>query len=145
MGNGEGESMKLRWLVAVLAIIGGFFISGIVGSLVTDALGFWSLPGAGFSAAVAVVVVTYMAAPHSKFVAACIALLVGAIVAWLTVEPYFFPESYQDGRAYQPTHLPIAATYIGGILGLLAVAIYNFTRKPNNSLKSDVAKPRALG
>ena len=132
--------MKLKWLVTVLAIVGGFLISGIVGGLVTDALGFWGQPGEGFSAAFTVVVVAYIAAPNSKFVAACVALLVGAIVAWLLVEPSWFPESYRDGRAYQSTHLPIAATYIGGILGLLVVAVHNFAAWPNKPLKTDARK-----
>ncbi|MES2604224.1 MAG: hypothetical protein V4603_04755, partial [Pseudomonadota bacterium] len=86
----------------------------------------WGLPGAGFSAAATVVVVTYIAAPDFKFVAACIALLVGGILAWLIVEPSWLPESYGERGAYQPTHLPIIATYIGGTVGFLLVTMHRF-------------------
>lgn len=137
--------MLLKWVLAVLAVVGGFTASGIAGSIATDALGFWSLPGAGCCAAFTVVVVAYISAPDSKFFAACTALVLGAIAAWLIVEPSWYPESYGERGAYQPTHLPLITTYIGGIAGLIVVAVHNFGRKPNNSLKSDSAKPSVLG
>lgn len=115
--------MVLRWALAVLAVLGGFTVAGILGGLATDFAGFWNLPGAGFSAAFAVVVVAHLAAPSHKLRTATVALVLGAVVAWLLLEPSFYPESYGNRGAYEPTHLPVIATCIGGLLGLVAAAL----------------------
>jgi len=108
------------WILAFLAVAGAFFIAGFTGSLVTDLLGFWHIPGAGFAAALAVVVTIYFASPSHKFQLACLALLVGALAAWVILEPSSYPETQRYGDlAYQPTHIPFIATFSGGILGLL--------------------------
>lgn len=115
--------MALKWLLMLLAVLGGFFTAAIVGALITAHAGFWDLPAAGFCAAFAVVVVTYLAAPYHKMGSATLAFCIGAVVAWFLLEPSFYPEypaRYQD-VAYQPTHLPLIATYLGGILGLAGV------------------------
>lgn len=113
-----------QWTLAVLAVLGAFFIAGIAGSLATDAMGFWHLPGAGFFAALAVVVTTYFAAPSRKVLFSGGAFVVGAIAAWALLEPSSYPETQRYGElAYQPTHLPALATYIGGIIGLAIVGI----------------------
>jgi len=115
--------MALKWLLMLLAVLGGFFTAAIVGALITAYAGFWDLPAAGFCAAFAVVVVTYLAAPRHKMPSATLAFCIGAVVAWFFLEPSFYPEypaRYQD-VAYQPTHLPLIATCLGGILGLAVV------------------------
>ena len=113
-------SQMKEWSLASLAIFGAFFIAGLTGSFITDYLGLWHLPGAGFAAALAVVLTTYFASPSHKFRSSCIALLVGAVVAWIFIEPSWYPDTRRYGDlAYQPTHLPFVATLTGGILGLL--------------------------
>ena len=110
------------WIFAFLAVAGAFFLAGFMGSLVTDILGFWHIPGAGFAAAFVVVVTTFFASPTRKFQLSCLALVVGGITAWIILEPSWYPEMERYGSlAYQPTHLPFIATLIGGILGLLFV------------------------
>ena len=114
-----------RWFLAFLAVAGAFFIAGVTGSIVTDLAGFWHLPGAGFAAALAVVMTTYVAAPSHKFQASCLALVVGALAAWFLLDSSWYPETDRyDGLAYQETHLPFIATFIGGILGLLLVTLF---------------------
>ena len=109
------------WSLAVLAIFGAFFIAGLAGSFITDYFGLWHLPGAGLSAAFAVVVTAYVASPSHKLRSSFVALLVGAFVAWVFIEPYWYPETANYGDlAYQPTHLPFVATLAGGVLGLLS-------------------------
>lgn len=116
--------MTMRWMLALLAVIGGFFLAGIAGGIVSNVLlDVWSLPGAGFSAAFAVVVVTYLVAPGHKLISASIAFMIGAIIAYVMLEPSFLPESYGDRGAYEPTHLPVIATYLGGVVGLMIVAV----------------------
>ena len=127
--------MLLRWALALLAVLGGFFLAGISGSIAADLAGFWHLLGAGFSAAVAVVVVAYLAAPNHKMLSSIIALLLGAAAAWFVLEPSFYPESYGERGAYQPTHLPIIVTYLGGVLGLVIAAALHRWMGPNNSFK----------
>ena len=106
------------WTLASLAVLGGFFVAGLTGSFIADYLGLWHLPGAGFAAALAVVLITYFASPSHKLRSASIAFAIGAFVAWGFIEPYWYPETYGD-LAYQETHLPFVATLAGGILGLL--------------------------
>ena len=108
------------WFLAFFAVSGAFFIAGLTGSFITDALGFWHMPGAGFAAAFAVVVTTFFASPSRNFQLACLSLVVGGLVAWRVLEPSSYPdmERYRD-IAYQPTHLPLIATLSGGLLGLL--------------------------
>jgi hypothetical protein len=125
----------LKWTLAVLAVIGGFLVAGIAGGLMAEILGFWDLPGAGFCAAFAVVVVAYLAAPSHKFSFAIAALAVGAVAAWLILIPSYYPESYGDRGAYQPTSLPIILTYAGGIVGLVVAGVLKRWAGPNNSFK----------
>ncbi len=111
-----------QWILAVLAVLGAFFVSGIAGSIATDILGFWHIPGAGFFAALAVVVTTYFAAPSRKLLFCFGVFAVGAIAAWVVLEPSWYPDTRRYGTlAYEPTHLPVIATYIGGIIGLAIV------------------------
>jgi hypothetical protein len=128
-------TMVLKWTLAILAVLGGFTLAGTLGSFATDLAGFWHLPGAGFSAAFAVVVVAYLAAPSHKLLSATVALFLGAIAAWLVLEPSWYPESYGDRGAYEPTHLPIIVTYAGGVLGLIVAAAIRRWAGPNNSSK----------
>ena len=113
-----------QWMLAILAVAGAFFLGGIGGSIAMDLLGFWHIPGAGFCAALAVVLITYVAAPKFKFTLSCFAFLVGALAAWMVLEPSWYPDMKRYGTAaYQPTHLPVIATYIGGIIGLLVAGV----------------------
>jgi len=127
--------MFLKWTMAFLAVAGAFLIAGIAGGLAADSLGFWSTLGAGFAAAFAVVLVAYFSAPAHKLSVAIAAFVVGAIVAWSLLEPSFYPESYRERGAYQLTHLPVLATYLGGLLGLLVSACIRYWAGPNNSSK----------
>lgn len=117
-------SALLQWSLAVLAVIGAFLVAGVSGALATEMLGFWHLPGAGFLAALAVVVTAYLAAPRRRTLFSCAAFLIGAIAAWILLEPSSYPDSQRYGElAYQPTHLPVVATCIGGIIGLAIIGI----------------------
>ena len=113
-----------RWFLALFAVAGAFFIAGIAGAIVADLAGFWYRPGAGFAAALAVVVSTYIVVPSRKFQLSCLALVVGTVAAWIILEPSWYPGREPYGAmAYQPTHLPFVATLSGGIAGLLLVAL----------------------
>lgn len=118
-----------RWILPILAVFGSFFIAGIAGSIVSDMLGYWDTPGAGFCAAFAVVLTTYFAAPDRKFVNACLAFALGAVAAWFFLEPSWYPEHYRQ-RAYEPTHLPLFITYLGGAIGLAIAAILRRREAP---------------
>jgi hypothetical protein len=127
--------MVLRWTLAMLAVAITFVGAGILGGVVAGIIGLWHLPVAGFSAAFFVVVVAYLAAPKHKVMAAVFTLFAGAVAAWLLLEPSFYPESYGDRGAYEPTHLPVIATYLGALLGLIATALTWRRAGPNNSSK----------
>jgi len=113
--------MAMKWPLMLLAVIGAFFTAGLVGGLIAAHMGLWDVPAAGFCAAFAVVVVTYLAAPHHKMRSALLAFCMGAVVAWYLLEPSFYPEfpaQYHE-VAYARTHFPLIATCLGGILGLV--------------------------
>jgi len=112
--------MLLQWLLTPLAVLGACVLAGLSGSMASSLAGFWHLPAAGFSAAFAVVLVAYLAAPRHRLASALVALTAGALVAWVLLEPAFYPESYGARGAYQPSHLPLIATCLGGLAGLLA-------------------------
>ena len=60
-----------------------------------------------------------------KFTLCGAALVAGALLAWLVLEPSFYPDMERYGAlAYQPTHLPVIATYSGGIVGLLVAGAF---------------------
>ena len=119
------EMKELRdWFLAPIAVFGAFLFAGLAGSFVGEQSGLWQLPVAGFFAAFSVVVTAYFAWSRHKFRAACIALLVGAFVAWIFIEPHWYPETERYGDlAYQTTHLPFLVTLAGGFLGLLVAFV----------------------
>ncbi|GAB2843241.1 hypothetical protein GCM10027277_08290 [Pseudoduganella ginsengisoli] len=108
--------------MAAFAVIGAFFVVGIVADIATGALGYWHVLGSGFFAAMATVVSAFIAAPKRKFMFASFAFVIGVAVAWYFLEPSWYPENY-GAKAYQPTHLPIVVTCLGGVLGLIFAAI----------------------
>jgi hypothetical protein len=114
--------MALRWLVALFAVFGAFVAAGVAGAMTAEQAGLWDIPGAGFCAAMAVVLVSYLAAPTHKMPFTIGVFLLGLVSAWLLLEPSSNPENYQN--AYVGTHLPIVVTYAGGLLGLLAVTAH---------------------
>lgn len=120
-----GKILPLKqWIVAGLAVFGAFFLAAIAGAVVAEKLGVWHVPGAGFLAALAVVVTAYLAAPRRRTLSACAVFAIGALVAWSMLEPAFYPESERYGAlAYQSTHLPVVAACAGGIVGLIVVGL----------------------
>jgi hypothetical protein len=113
----------VRWALAVALVLVAFIVAGVSGAFLAQVLGLWSYPVAGPIAASAVVLAAYFSAPTRKLLAALVALLAGAIAAWFILEPSWYPENYGSPRAYQLTHLPLVATYLGGIASLLFVAL----------------------
>lgn len=103
-----------KWSIAVFAVIGAFFSFGIFGAGVASLLGVWETPVAGFFAAFGVVVVTYISVPSRSRISAATVFLVGCAVAWTVLEPSSYPELYER-KAYQPTHLPLVITLLGGV------------------------------
>lgn len=127
--------MALRWIFTVAVVLLSFVLAGFFGGLVSHLTGLWLLPCVGFCVAFAVIVVASLAAPAYKPRSALITLAVGAIAAWMVLEPSFYPTSYGPERAYQPTHLPIVATYLGGLLGFVVGALLSRRAGPISSFK----------
>ena len=123
-------SKLIRW---TFFVCGSFLAVGLASGFTAWYFHLWHLPVAGFCAAAAVVVTAYLATPNLKLLSSFTVFAVGALVAWIVLEPSWLPESYGDS-AYQPTHLPIMVTYCGGVLGLLVVGLLS-RAGPNNSFK----------
>ena len=111
----------MKWILAFLSVVGGWLLGGIAGGFAGALAGLWDIPSAGVGAAFVAVVVAYLAAPSRKLLSASVVLVVGAVLAWLALEPSTYPGSYR-GHAYEGTHLPIIATYVSAILGFALVA-----------------------
>jgi hypothetical protein len=114
-------SSLFRWILFTLAVIGALTVGVLAGSFSAHALGVSEFPVTGFFAALAVVVTAAFAAPTHRIAATVSVFATGALAAWWLLEPSWFPESYPD-RAYQPTHIPLVVTYLGGVLGLAVAA-----------------------
>jgi len=107
-------SPALRWTVLVPATATAFVAAGVAGSVLGSVLGVWGEPLIGAFTAGAFVAVPFWIAPSQRRLVATAALVVGAALAWRLVGP---PSSYPEGYgelAYQPTYLPIVATYVAG-------------------------------
>jgi len=124
----------MKWILAIFAVLGGWLSGGIAGIIAAGLAGFWDRPIGGFGAAFVTVVVAYLAAPNHKLLSASVVLVLGAVLAWLALEPSFYPKSYR-GSAYERTHLPIIATYMGAVLGLALVVTLNWRAGPDNPFK----------
>jgi len=113
----------VKWILAILSVLGGWLSGGVVGGFAAGLTGFWEIPGAGIGAAFVTVVVAYLAAPSHKLISAFVVLAVGALLAWLVLEPSSYPSRHYHENAYEDTHLPIIVTYISAILGFALVAM----------------------
>lgn len=119
-----------RWVIACIAVVGALVLGGVAGGFVADALRVWELPVGGGFAAFSVVSVAYVAAPNRNRAFSALCLVLGAAWAWHLLANEVYPESY-EGLAYEPTHLPFAATLFGGILGL--VTTWTLARRPRGA------------
>jgi len=124
-----------RWIIAVFAILGAFFTCAFGGAVIAELVGFWELPPTGFSAAFVVVSLAYIAVPSGKSVTTIFVFLLGGVLAWVFLEPSYYPGTYPD-RAYQKTHLPFIASMIGGVIPLAIVLLptEGFRTRPNPAL-----------
>jgi hypothetical protein len=116
-----------KWIWWVFVVGGAFLAAGAAGGFAASRLHLWPVPVAGFCSAAAVVVVGYLAAPAFKLQMSGLVFIAGAVAAWVILEPSWLPESYGE-NAYQPTHLPVLATYCGGMMGLLVAALLGKAR-----------------
>lgn len=143
---------KSRWALVPVAVITAF-IGAIALSIPTNRVIraiYWGLghhmPGKEFLmvvmqydgalAAFMVVTLGAMTAPHSRRVTGLVILLVGAAIAWelvgdMTPANFYPPHVYLAGppRVWSP----LAGTYVGGLLGLLAINIKEIRRKRSNT------------
>lgn len=94
-----------------------FVAAGIAGEIIASAVGLWGDPVAGATGA----------------------LILGAALAWeLLDSPSYYPDGF-GARSYQETYLPVIATYVGGLAGLLVCAYRSFIimRRPKQPLQTD--------
>jgi hypothetical protein len=117
-----------NWPLAILAVVGAFLVAGVIGALGSEALGLWDTPGAGFCAALAVVLTSYFATPGHRLVSSLVSCTLGVVLAWYFLEPSWYPEHYAE-LAYQPTHLPLIATYLGAVFGFVFIGALKLWRK----------------
>ena len=127
---------RREWILTVLAVLGAFILGGVGGSAAATTLGIWSLPAAGFGAAFSVVVCAYWAAPLYKLQLSAVVLLIGAKVAWgFLGDGSYYPENYRNNLGYEPTFLPLWATYAGGLIAIAAVVFTELRKRRAHELR----------
>lgn len=133
MGMSSSASTAFRWALVPCAAVGGLAVGLLLaragGALLRAVVAesqvemFFPLDlrvgVLGAAAAFVCVVAASMTAPSAKRLTALLVLAIGAVAAWLLLNPWFFPESHP--RAYQLSYLPLTGTYVGGFLGLVVV------------------------
>jgi hypothetical protein len=118
LGRKNGSIKMSQWIISLFSIVGAFFLSGIGGAFIADAFNFWTLPISGFCAAFAVISVAYFAVPKLTSLILTGLFIAGSALAWLMLEPSYYPEHYSE-LAYQSTHIPFIATISGGAIALV--------------------------
>ena len=128
-------SASLRWLlipiVATASCAGVTFAAGVAGPMLHFAMSPTAFDTAlpldiriglvDGAAALAFVVAGTMIAPRSRPIVAGALYAVGAWIAWVVLEPWWFPENHP--RAYQPSQIPFALTLFGGLIGVLITLV----------------------
>lgn len=109
------------FLITISAIAAAFFVSAIISFIIAHQLGVWDTLTAGIVAAPTVVVVAYLTTKDHKLAAAVITYVLGACVATYLLGRDSYPVSYE--RAYQPTYIPLLATFASGALALGALFV----------------------
>ena len=90
---------------------------------------YWEVASAGFFAAAAVVFFSYAAAPSHRVLISTACFLFGALVAWVVLKDYSYPESHPT-QPYGHTYWPLATTLSGGFLALSCVYAFARIRGP---------------
>lgn len=111
------------FIVSFVMVIIIFLVSAIAAGLLADLVGVWKKPVIGSTAAFCVVIAGYATAPCYKQTSSAIWLIVGAIAALFLSNTSPYPED-------KPTLIPLYATYISGIVGLLICMLWH---KINNN------------
>ncbi|PKG80654.1 hypothetical protein CXF85_21265 [Colwellia sp. 75C3] len=117
--------------VSIVIVIIAFLVSAITAGILADLAGVWKKPFIGSSAAFFVVLTGYATAPSHKQIASITWLVVGAIAAWILAGNSYYPEDYT--QAYQPTLIPLFATYLSGLIALLICMVWHkkYSKKIN--------------
>ncbi|PKI15952.1 hypothetical protein [Colwellia sp. 12G3] len=116
-------------LSCVIVII-AFLVSAIGAGLLADFFGVWKKPFIGASAAFFVVLSGYITAPSHKKTMSLVWFIVGAVSAWFLAGNSTYPEDY--AQAYQPTLIPLTATYLSGLVALLICNVWHTRNKKSS-------------
>jgi hypothetical protein len=111
------------FVISAVIVIITFLVSAITAGILADLAGVWKKPFIGSSAAFFVVLSGYATAPSHKKIASIIWLIVGAIAAWVLAGNSYYPEDYT--QAFQPTLIPLFATYSSGLIALLLCLVWH--------------------
>lgn len=111
------------FIVSSIVVIICFIIAAFSAGYIAGFLGIWKKPIIGAVAAFCVVICGYITAPNYKRTSAASWLIVGAISAWFLAGDSFYPEDHE--HAYQHTIIPIAATYVSGLIALVGCFLWH--------------------
>ncbi len=117
----------LRWFCMPPLVFVLFIGAGVITSFVSSAIGLWDYPCVGATCAFVWVLSAYAIVPEKKLIVAIAAFLGGAILAYGPLEPAWWPEGFS--QPYQPTHLPLVATYVSGLIAVVIAATMEKRKK----------------
>ena len=113
----SSEFHSVRWVLLPISALVAFAVGGLVGERVAIMLHLWATPATVFLAACLMIPATHLTAPKCKLQVAVLTLVTVVTVAWLNLEPWVHP------RTYEPTHAPFLAALGGSVVGLLMTAL----------------------
>lgn len=122
-------SVPRRWFLVPLALLGALFVPTLViGAIDLAAPGYgleWIIPfdwldGLAYAlAAFLWVGIGAGVAPSGRPGISAALFLVGAVLAQLALEQWYFPENHP--RAYTPSSVPLTLALVGGAIGVATV------------------------
>jgi len=114
----QPSPLNKSWTISALAVSGAFFLCGFGGAAIADMFDIWPLPVSGFSAAFAVVSLTYLSVPKFQNQITISIFIVGCLISSWLLTSFYYPGTQNHLRIKQE-HIPLAATILGGAIALL--------------------------
>lgn len=118
-----------KWPLFIAGLLVTIIVTPLIVTLLLKGFLCWKEPIAGPVTAITLVFYSYFLAPGYKDIVAVSSFFIGAVFAYATPDIHWYPECHE--LAYQSTYIPLAITYVAGLIAL-AYCLYLSKIKLNN-------------
>jgi len=122
-----------RWLSLIPLVVIAFFTVSLFTIFAADSRGIWYEPVVGVVASSVVVLVAFIVPPDMKILCATVALVLGAVVAWILIQPPSTNYSGVNNDQLNYTYTSIIATYFSGAVSWCFCYFWHRRSKPNSN------------